>query len=175
MTYDKVLVQNMTFHAISTGLKDENIRHSFSPILSKVGVTDEELISELNSIVAKEIERKTQLDHRTNQLQLGLGDHKNTASVDESSLTNDIKQLRADVAFLKEQIKSKGSSDNTSASTNNERKSKTSKTVPQCKWCEEKEEKGVCQHCFRCGSTEHWQRGCKRRNQKQQGNETGLC
>ena len=41
MAYDYKLVQIMTLHALSTGMKDENIRYSFDITLSREGLSDE--------------------------------------------------------------------------------------------------------------------------------------
>ena len=62
ITYDDKLVKNMTLFALSTGMKDENIRHSFESTLPNKDVSDEELFSVLNTKTAREQESRTKLD-----------------------------------------------------------------------------------------------------------------
>lgn len=163
MTYDTKLVQNMTLHALSTGLKDENIRHSFDAILTKEDVTDEKLISALNSITTREQERKSKFI-KVNQLTVDP----ESRGGSEKTFSSDLKWLEAEVAMLKESIQSKQKNADDNSSSD-----KKGKVSWKCKWCEE----GTtdrCDHCFKCGSNEHFARGCKQKKSQQQENSLGL-
>ena len=163
MTYDTKLVQNMTLHALSTGLKDENIRHSFDAILTKEDVTDEKLISALNSITTREQERKSKFI-KVNQLTVDPESRRGS----EKTFSSDLKRLEAEVAMLKESIQSKQKNADDNSSSD-----KKGKVSWKCKWCED----GTtdrCDHCFKCGSNEHFARGCKQKKSQQQENSLGL-
>lgn len=163
MTYDTKLVQNMTLHALSTGLKDENIRHSFDAILSKEDVSDEKLISALNSITTREQERKSKFI-KVNQLTVDPESRRGS----EKMFSSDLKRLEAEVAMLKESIQSKQKNADDNSSSD-----KKGKVSWKCKWCED----GTtdrCDHCFKCGSNEHFARGCKQKKSQQQENSLGL-
>lgn len=163
MTYDTKLVQNMTLHALSTGLKDENIRHSFDAILTKEDVTDEKLISALNSITTREQERKSKFI-KVNQLTVDP----ESRGGSEKTFSSDLKWLEAEVAMLKESIQSKQKNADDNSSSD-----KKGKVSWKCKWCED----GTadrCDHCFKCGSNEHFARGCKQKKSQQQENSLGL-
>lgn len=172
MNYDQELVQNMTLHAVLTGLKDDNIRQGFEPTLLRKGITDEELILALNSVTSRELERKSKMDRKTVKVQ-----QVETASVEkeqqekkptrEGMLNSEIKALRAEFDLLKHEV-SKSNSVATSSVENKK------KPIRQCKWCEEKGMSGKCDHCFKCGSSEHFSRGCRQRNVSHQGNSQGL-
>ena len=160
MTYDTKLVQNMTLHALSTGLKDGNIRHSLESTLKRDDVTDEELIATLNSITTREEERKSKFI-KVNQLTVESETRGN-----EETFGNDLKRLEAEVAMLKENIKQKNGDGNSSSTYKKE------KPTRRCKWCENGTDR--CDHYFKCGSTEHFARGCKQKKSQQQENSQGL-
>ena len=55
--YNPSLTQSLFLHAIETGLNYDNIRTIIRPLLPQPGVTDEELIEQVNKIMAAETER----------------------------------------------------------------------------------------------------------------------
>ena len=57
ISYNPSLTQGLFLHAIETGLNDDNIRTRIRPLLQQPGVTDEELIEQVNKIMAAETER----------------------------------------------------------------------------------------------------------------------
>ena len=115
MTYDDKLVQSMTLHALSTGMKDENIGHSFDLMLAKEGVSDEELISALNTITAREQERLSKLDRKgTKRIKL--------KTFTEGKLNADLKALKAEVDQLRQEM---GKRNPKAMGTDQERKKRT--------------------------------------------------
>ena len=148
-TYGTKLLQNMMLHALSTGLKDGNIRHSLESTLKRDDVTDEELIATLNAITTREEERKSHF-LKVNQLTVEPEKRGN-----DEIFGNDLKRLEAEVALLKENIKQKNGDGNSSSNYKKE------KQIRRCKWCENGTDR--YDHCFKCGSTEHFARGCKQK------------
>lgn len=172
MTYDDKLVQSMTLHTLSTGMKDENIRHSFEVTLSKEGVSDEELISALNTITAREQERRSKLDRKgtkVNQIEITNDKEvKEKKPFTEGKLNSDLKALKAEVDQLRQDM---GKRNPQTFGTDQERKRRTFR---QCQWCEQSKSDDKCDHCFKCGSSEHFSRGCKQKRSTQQENSQGL-
>ena len=168
MTYDDKLVQSMTLHALSTGMKDENIRHSFDITLAKEGVSDEELISALNTITAREQERHSKLDRKGTRVnQIETTDDKEVKEkkpFTEGKLNADLKALKAEVDQLRQEM---GKRNPQPMGPDQERKKRTFR---QCRWCEENKSSSKCDHCFKCGSSEHFSRGCRQKNSTQQEN-----
>ena len=166
MTYDDKLVQSMTLHALSTGMKDENIRHSFDITLAKEGVSDEELISALNTITAREQERHSKLDRKGTRVnQIETTDDKEVKEkkpFTEGKLNADLKALKAEVDQLRQEM---GKRNPQPMGPDQERKKRTFR---QCRLCEENKSSGKCDHCFKCGSSEHFSRGCRQKNSTQQ-------
>ena len=171
--YDDKLVKNMTLHALSTGMKDENIRHSFESTLSKKDVSDEELISALNTITAREQERHTKLDKKGGKVNIVESTAETEAMKEkkpftEGKLNSDLRALKAEVDQLRQEM---GRQKQQPVVTDQEKKKKF---VRQCQWCIESGNTEKCDHCYKCGSTEHFSRGCKKRSSNQQGNYQGL-
>ena len=61
LKYDKTQCQNLFLHTIETGLLSNTIRSRMRSFLLKPGVTDSELISQLNTTVGEEAERNSKL------------------------------------------------------------------------------------------------------------------
>ena len=57
ISYNPSLTQGLFLHALETGLNDNNVRTRIRPLLQRPGVTDEELIEQVNKIMAAETER----------------------------------------------------------------------------------------------------------------------
>ena len=165
-------MQSMRLHALCTGMKDENIRHSFDITLSKEGVSDEELISALNTITAREQGRHSKLDRKGTKVnEIETTDDKEVKKkkpFTEGKLNSDLKALKAEVDQLRQEM---GKRNPQPMVTDQERKTRTFR---QCHWCEESKSSGKCDHCFKCGSSEHFSRGCRQKSSTQQGNSHGL-
>ena len=166
MKYDETLVRNMTRHAILTGLKDDNIRQGFEPTLLREHVTDEEMINVLNTITSRDQERKTKMEKKTvrvNKVEVEEAESeqgKAKKTFKEGALNLEVKALRAEIDVLRQEMNRSSSE----KAKNND----TTWKKKRCQWCVEKGEEGRCDHCFRCGSREHFSRGCRQRKQQQE-------
>lgn len=149
MKYEPGLVQSLFIHAVETGLRDEAIRNKLRPVLQKSGSTDEELMESLNKIVSVEGERKAKLGHRTTKV--SNVDATTSGSVDEqhpkgkTSKSNQTFNLKSTLEVVQ------ASSRIPSLAGRKQRR--------LCKSCEEAKVER-CDHCFKCGSSEHFARGC---------------
>lgn len=141
LKYSNELVHNLFTRTVFTGLSNNTIRHELKSTLELTDIRDEVLIETLNKIVSKETERQNKFQKvRVNEV------------TEEPSKSNtEISQLRAEVLELKNLFKN-----NTGV-----RKQYTSY---RCRNCESKDLQ-TCRHCWKCGSGDHFRRGCR-----QQGN-----
>ena len=48
------------------------------------------------------------------------------------------------------------------------------KKKPACTKCKQEGKEDSCNHCFGCGSKEHFKQNCPQRKSQTQGNESGL-
>lgn len=161
MKYDPVLVRNLFVHSVETGLRDEIIRSKLRPVLHKSGFTDEELMESLNRIVSVEGERQLKMSSRSkdktsvnsvNNLSptVHMECDKPDKSINKPNLMSTLKALEIKVAELSAKVEA----------THEFQQSKTRREKKKCKFCED-QNKQNCDHCFKCGSTEHFARGCR--------------
>lgn len=168
--YDATLVRRMTFQSIQIGLRDECISQDLKVTL-KANPTEEQLIALVNRSVTSFEERK-KVHSNARAVTQKVKTHSveavpEEAEVDTAPLTKmfaDLRsELKADIAALfKEKEVPNG------RERDNERKPRRKSGCPNCR----KHQRGeLCDHCFYCGSGEHFMRGCKaKRNQQGNGN-----
>ena len=61
LKYDAELVQEMFLKVLETGLIDDNIASNMALILKRPGISDQEIMGELNEIVRGESQRQMKL------------------------------------------------------------------------------------------------------------------
>ena len=181
--YDPTLVQSMLLHALMTGFRSEAVKNEVRPLLESSNTTDEELFEKVNEAAGRETERQEKLGNsysrkvNAHSISQDLQDSKGAESAcpkpkpREGTLMDEIAVLRAgmaDVAVIKEQItnmQAAFSKHNSDPQASQQRRRRT------CANCENKGISDNCDHCFRCGSAEHFARGCRKRyNQNRTGN-----
>ena len=173
--YDENLVQSVFINTIETGLMDESIRTRLRPILQQQKLPDENLIREVNLAMSSENERMSKLGAKKKiskpiNVNLGVENSAKQAGVEpkgkQDKILAAIEALQADVNLLKQsQNKPRAQTNQPSNQTNYGRKS-------ACQTCISEGKEKQCQHCFICGSEEHFARGCKK--SKFQGNRKQL-
>ena len=141
------------------------------PILQQQKLPDENLIREVNLAMSSENERMSKLGAKKKiskpiNVNLGVENSAKQAGVEpkgkQDKILAAIEALQADVNLLKQsQNKPRAQTNQPSNQTNYGRKS-------VCQTCISEGKEKQCQHCFICGSEEHFARGCKK--SKFQGN-----
>ena len=169
--YDDNLVQNVFINAVETGLADDAIRTRMRPFLEMSRVSDEVLIREINIAMTTESERSNKFGARkrpskNNQASVQATEvadkptTKETKANKQNTLLASLEAVQADVAMIKEAMNSQQSEK--AGSTEKSRRPPSA-----CESCIAKDETVKCDHCFICGSSEHFARGCKQRKFKQ--------
>ena len=168
MQYDKQLVQNVFLHTVETGLIDDTIRLRLRPFLQDQRLSDDNLIKELNLAVAAENERASKMSTRKKapkpvQINANCVNTPKNASKEKSlegqeKILASLNALKADLDTLKDKFNKKSQQPNP--------RSKARKSA--CQNCVSKGMEMSCDHCFVCGSAEHFARGCRKRSK--QGN-----
>ena len=182
--YEPSLVQALFLHVIETGLQDEAVRAKLRPLLEVASVTDEQLMEKVNRVMSAEAEHQNKMGVagrkgvRVNQVETASppGNQTQTSSSQtpqsESSkpqkkepkpntLVTVLEAVQSNLASLKEAF------DRVSAPVErNSTRSYASGNQSQFRrrQCDSCRTAGVdnCDHCFKCGSTDHFARGCRR-------------
>ena len=182
--YEPSLVQALFLHVIETGLQDEAVSAKLRPLLEVASVTDEQLMEKVNRIMSAEAEHQNKMGVagrkgvRVNQVETASppGNQTQTSSSQtpqsESSkpqkkepkpntLVTALEAVQSNIASLKEAF------DRVSAPVErNSTRSYASGDQSQFRrrQCNSCRTAGVdnCDHSFKCGSTDHFARGCRR-------------
>ena len=176
--YEPSLVHPLFLHAVETGLQDEAVRNKLRPFLQKAEITDEELMEQINVAVSEESERRGKLgasnykNLRVNVLEADgekvepggqrqsqkAGTKKEPKPDRPDRLMVTLEAVQSDIAVLKEAL----------GSQNAPERERARYTYPYdnqrrrlCEACQ-RANQYFCDHCFRCGSSDHFARGCRR-------------
>ena len=180
-TGNEELVQKQFVRAIGTGLRNDNIKNEIKPSLSNT-MADEELLELLNKVCGDETERQKKLKNSgkksVNRVDLESGgtctscggcgcntggvNSAQTKKEKQNPLLEELKELRAQISVvtaLKEDVEllKKELAEVLGKGGNLNRKKGH---------CDARVDAGEthCDHCFKCGSTEHKSPGCKKKN-----------
>lgn len=170
LSYSPALVQGMFKHALYTGFVDDAIRHEILPTLDDEDGTDEKLIEALNGIYLREKERKGKIGKVFGSKSVAMATVENSEREEsvpvktpkEGAFTTELRELRAEIQEIKKTL---------SNSSDTAGQIKATGQRAGCKNCQSTGKERTCQHCWRCGSSEHFRRGCRA---QLQGNGKGL-
>ena len=188
--YDPKLVQALFVHVVETGFRDESIRAKLRPLLERADVQDEELMERLNVAVSAEAERLNKISDgakktRVNEIAQVVNKQKHannaqdgqTKEAKTNKLMAALEAVQSDLSYLKGVVNKTSSPSALSSNINTHSHSPTANSnhnIPKatnqrqrrrCDACNECNNND-CDHCFICGSSEHFARGCKlNRNQ----------
>ena len=177
--YEAPLVQSLFIHVVETGLQQESIRAKLRPLLEKANVSDEELMERINTAVSAETERLNKMgsrkspqvshvDAQTTDTGQGATSKDKPASKEAkpNKLVAALEAVQSDLASLREEFRK-------SQATAKEcgPREQPSRRMNLCHACQDAGEQR-CGHCYKCGSEEHFARGCKKN--RNQGNSQGL-
>ena len=198
LKYDPKLVQGMFLHAVDTGLQDEAVRTRLRPFLQTPDIPDEDLIQQMNVIVSEETERKTKLGSnrhknlKVNEVRAAQGKEESAETEGavgkkskdrpkEEHFMAALQAVRSELATLKETVENSRSKVDPQAMVHVSPRNHNQQWHARSRGCTscQTEEKGeTCDHCYICGSGEHWARGCRQRSEGSErpasGNRRGL-
>ena len=179
--YDENLVQGLFLHSLETGLHHEAVRTKLRPFLQQSDITDELLIEQLNLIVSTETERQKKFGRarKVNNVQAvksltpdGEQPVEQEQSIKEKKvpkqgeLVTAIKTVQAELAELRETLTNQQVRAKEHETSHKEDQVRRSRKL--CAKCQETNHVN-CDHCFRCGSSDHFARGCKKRQNSGNG------
>ncbi len=177
--YDPNLVREMFRHSILTGLRSDSIKAELRPYLDNPDTTDEILFEKMNVYSSLEAERHRK-PHPTRPVgasEVREVDRQQPPPPKPGLLMTEIAELKAgitDLSSLKNQVASlQESLQKTKQSTPWDNRS-TPRLRRGCQKCQDEGVGSTCDHCFKCGLSDHFARGCRRgRGSSNQGNAHG--
>lgn len=164
--YDFELVQKRFLHAISTGIKNDNIRGELRPFLKGRDVTDEKLLARLQLAVQDEGERSEKFcttaakKAQVNLVEEPTDDQSKKKFVLSAEIDMIKTQLNEVTNFVRQNMQPSPAA--THHQKRNQNRAANGSMGRVCHDCEKNKVK-VCEHCFFCGSEEHLLAGCKER------------
>ncbi len=181
LRYDPHLVQEMFRHTILTGLRSDSIKTELRPYLDEPKTSDELLFEKINVFSSLEEERRQKLTQNkaTSVYEVCEVRDKQITPPKPGLLMTEIAELKAGIAelsSLKGQVAALQESFQKTPQQQPSRFDTSSSRVRRgCHKCQEAGTGHDCDHCFKCGSSEHFARGCRRsRDRANQGNGSGL-
>ena len=199
--YGFSLVQNTFLKSLETGLRDDILITNPRPILRTPDISDEDLMKHVNELASNQAERQSKLEQKSAKVnstevtegQLASKPKENRKPNDE--LMAEIREIKADLAMLKQQNNSnfvasssypRGRSLNRGCGRGHGRRRRSAPRIYRiyrmyrmyrmyrgCPNCQSTGQSYSCEHCFKCGSPDHYKSDCP--SFQQQGNGNWLC
>ncbi|XP_030590038.1 uncharacterized protein LOC115783375 [Archocentrus centrarchus] len=185
LKYNPELVQTQFLQTILTGLQDDAVRVDIKPYLQDTTVSDEVLLEKMSAAYSVELERRNKLSTRQKNIKVASVQeeekcrNENVGSSKKSKNQTEkpnpiVEKLEANNKVICEAIQNLSTqvSNLTQAKVKTEDKnlkskpyyqSATRKNPRKCRQCEQSNPEGKCTHCFKCGSSEHWAIGCRKK------------
>ena len=188
LKYHPELVQTQFLQTLLTGLQDDAVRADIKPYLQDPAVQDEMLLEKMSVAYSVEQERKSKLlsvtkqkgvkvamvqeeESNENEQVSGAKKNKNHSTkpnpilekldADNKVICEALQTLTTHVASLSQANTKKD--ENKPAKTKQNSYDGAKRNPRKCSHCEKSNPEGRCTHCYKCGSSEHWAIGCRKR------------
>ena len=194
--YGIPLIQNTFLKSFETGLRDDILTTNLRSTLRSPGVSDEELMKQVNELASHQAERQTKLgtggqkvarvavcDAQEVPDEPGQPKPKKAAPGDANKqLLAELKEIKTEIATLREKVNSKADQNPASSSEGKPPRNGRNRGYPQranrprgCPKCQAQGSTVKCQHCFTCGGINHYAYECpSREKDSPQGNDNRL-
>ena len=172
--YDKGLVMKLFYRNLERSLLSSYVVQEIKPLL-RSSVSDEDLITAVSKGAASEKERNLALGKKKQVKVYEVGSARPSNSPGNSD--NKVDKLLAAVELLTKQVSTlqseinniKGDGYKTNVSDDFNSGDRRGRNVILCKNCKDNN-RTTCNHCFKCGSSNHLARGCRNPSSGNQGN-----
>ena len=185
--YGLSLIQKTFVKSFETGLRDDILASNLRATLRTPGLTDEELMRQVNELASQQAERNTKLATerqkatKVNACEIPKveGEQKTRSlSADGSQqILSEIRQMKSEINELKGRVNAQGGQAARPDWGRSPLRGRGSGYQPRypswgCQSCKERGRGEECDHCFACGSSGHIARECIRNRNRgsRQGN-----
>ncbi|KAK2555796.1 hypothetical protein P5673_022405 [Acropora cervicornis] len=182
--YGLSLIQKTFAKSFETGLRDDILASILRATLCTPGLTDEELMKQVNELASQQAERNTKLatEHQkmtkvdSCEISKGVGEPRsgNPDGDESQKILSEIRQMRSAINDLQGRVNAQRSQTSKPDWGQFPYRGRGGSYQPKypswgCQNCKEHGRGEECDHCFACGSSGHVARGCPRnRNRSSQ-------
>ena len=179
--YGPSLIQKTFVKSFETGLRDDILASNLRATLRTPGLTDEELMKQVNELASQQDERNTKLA-RENQKKAKVnacevpkekgGQRTRNPSADGSQqILSKIRQMKSEINDLKGRVHAQGGRAAKPKWSQSPYRGRGDTNLPKypswgCQSCKERGRGEECDHCFACGNAEHVARDCNERRRR---------
>ena len=190
--YSRVTIKRKFLRSIETGLLSDSVKFQILPYLSKVEITDEELIEKVNEASRLESERQekrkrfiTVRNPKVQELQSEVQTDSapaqshpktkepNSAAAVRTVRGKETKQESINAQQIMEELRTEMRQMFLAAMEASHRPLGPRQRERGCQKCREEKVGETCSHCFKCGLEGHFSRGCRGQG-SMSGNGRGL-
>ena len=185
--YGFPLVQNTFLKLLETGLRDEILVTNLRSILRTPDISDEDLMKHVNELTSNQAERQSKLEQKSAKVSsTKVIEGQRVSKTKENPKPNDellteIREIKSDLAMLKQQNNSNFVAPSSWPMDRNPNRGRGRgrgrRSAPRmyrgCPNCQSTGQSYSCEHCFKCGSPDHYKSDCP--SFQQQGNGNRLC
>ena len=179
INYDFPLIQKTFLKSFETGLRDDILATNLRPTLRNPGLSDEDLMKQVNELASHQAERQSKLGTNAHQrtskvsaASVGLDQERGQVSLqgdtcrasDSVQLLAEIREIKSDLNALKQTVRERDGNGRGQGRANRQGQQRRG-----CRSCKEKGTGDSCQHCFSCGRHGHLATHCYK-NQRGPGN-----
>ena len=170
--YSTQLVEKSFLKAFESGLRDENLVTNLRPFLRTSGISDDELMKNVNELATKQHERKMKIGVTSERSKTAKAQAVSTEN-ETIKLTAEIQQLKTQLAEIVHHVKTspRGNLPPRFASRSRGRWQGGHSGPPRyrrlagCQKCQSNGTPEQCTHCFQCGELGHFRSRCPVINQ----------
>ena len=172
--YDKGLVMKLFYRTLERGMLSSYVVQEIKPLL-RSSVSDEDLITAVSKAAVSEKERNLALGKKKQLKVYEVGSARPSNSPGNSD--NKVDKLIAALELLTKQVSTlqseinniKGDGYKANVSVDFNSGDRRGRNVILCNNCKDNN-RTTCNHCFKCGSSNHLARGCRNPSSGNQGN-----
>lgn len=159
--FEENLVRRRFFHSLSVGFRKDTIRLEAQSLLRDCSLSDEVLLKEISELVAREGEHMKKVKGGKGGALVGMVETETRQTAVESKILQELSSLTESLSSIKGEMKEMKKKMKEVETGHSENKTGSYQKRVHFVKCEECKRTGAfCDHCSRCGGSDHKRRDC---------------